>query len=94
MRRWTGDLLSALEASYKDDTHTLKQVAKRHTTTIGNVARLAKKHNWSRRRPSGKDPRVSMMKQRRDYVQKRIREFTRELDQLNAKLKFIETLSA
>lgn len=92
-RRWWGQELANLEADYGNFGMTVVEVARKNRTNIGTVARLARRHKWPPRRSSAKDPRLPALKLRRYQIGKRIELYQREMEKLDHRIKFLESLS-
>lgn len=92
-RRWWGANLEALRLDYENPERPLKRIIIKHRTSLGQVARLAKRHGWMPRRPKAKSPKMAALQQRKRYLSIKIGEMTEELRRLDSKITFLETIN-
>ncbi len=86
--------MERLRLDYTGNKMPLIEVAKKHRTGLGTIARLTRVHDWPRRRPNAHDPKIKAMKARKYFVMARMERDKRELERLDHKIRFLETLNA
>lgn len=95
-KRWWGEELANLKADYEGRDLTLLKMVSKYNTSLGQIARLARKHKWVPRRlalpKSYKNPEIEKMRDRRDYLQKIIGTMSREMAQIEHRIRFLTGL--
>lgn len=98
-KRWWGSELEKLRADYEGGTLLLVDVVKKHGTSMNMIARLQRKHCWKPRKATAPRPynlhrnaEMGQMQARVIYLDKLIKDNTRERDHLSHKIAFLETL--
>lgn len=92
--RWWGSELEKIRKDYERSTLTVTQIVKKHGTSLGQLAKLAKKHQWISRRGLRRNSRLPALKIRRVNLGKKIEKYQREYKELDNKIRFIESLSS
>lgn len=95
-KRWWGEELANLKRDYESREKTLLTLVNQYGTSLGQIARLARDHRWAPRRPviprSYKNPEIEKMQARREFLQKTIGSMSREMSQLEHRIRFLNSL--
>ncbi len=87
-RRWWGLELSRLRADYENCKIPMKKVAEKHRTSLGTIARLARKHEWNPRRgwTNPLSPTIGALKIRKAFLIKRRENDLQEIERVEHKI--------
>lgn len=93
-KRWWGEELRRLRADYEANETAMKELALKYRTSLGQMARLARKHGFQPRRISKNNPKLSAMRARRAQLKARIDKIDLELRRLDSKIRFLEAVNS
>lgn len=87
-RRWWGTELERLRVDYESRKISLIELARKHRTSLGMIARLSRKHGWKARRGwvNPLQPTIGMLKERKNFLLRRREADLRELENVEHKI--------
>lgn len=87
-KRWWGQELLKLRVDYESRKLSVIEVAKKHRTSLGTVARLARQHGWTSRREwvNPQKPTLQALKLRKAFLIKRREDDLRDLESIEHKI--------
>lgn len=92
-KRWWGEALEKLKADYENPAIPMVVVAKKHKTSLGQLANLVNRHGWTPRRLPPGSLTIASMKARKRLLEARLETHQRELTRINQRLNFLDTVN-